>query len=215
MCPQCSSLDYDWTGVSGRGVVYSYVIVRHPVHPAIYEKDQTPYNLCMIELEEQEGLRICSNVLNVAPDDIRIDMPVRVTLHSHSRRAGHSAAGIPAGLAAIRNYLKMGGPPCPSSNWPPALPVFKLATRPARLQIGHPPCPSSNWPPALPVFTLAARPARHSGESRKPRRPSPETKFHTPHSQFQIPPTVFPVKAGIHALARRLAVSQRIYRVLR
>ena len=79
MCPQCSSLDYDWTRVSGRGVVYSYVIVRHPVHPAIYEKDQTPYNLCMIELEEQEGLRICSNVLNVSPDDVRIDMPVRVT----------------------------------------------------------------------------------------------------------------------------------------
>ena len=79
MCPQCSSLDYNWTRVSGRGVVYSYVIVRHPVHPAIHEKEQTPYNLCMIELEEQEGLRICSNVLNVAPEDIRIDMLVRVT----------------------------------------------------------------------------------------------------------------------------------------
>ena len=79
MCPQCSSLDYNWTKVSGRGVVYSYVIVRHPVHPAISEKNQVPYNLCMIELEEQEGLRICSNVLQVAPEDIRIDMPVRVT----------------------------------------------------------------------------------------------------------------------------------------
>ena len=79
MCHQCSSLDYNWTKVSGRGVVYSYVIVRHPVHPAIYEKEQTPYNVCMIELEEQAGLRICSNVLNVASEDISIDMPVRVT----------------------------------------------------------------------------------------------------------------------------------------
>ena len=78
MCPGCSSLDYGWTRVSGRGFVYSYVIVRHPVHPAIAEKEQTPYNVCMIELEEQEGLRLCSNVLNVAPEDIHIDMPVQV-----------------------------------------------------------------------------------------------------------------------------------------
>ena len=79
MCPQCSSLEYQWTAVSGRGFMYSYVIVRHPVHPAIREKEQTPYNVCVIELEEQAGLRICSNVLNIAPEDISIDMPVRVT----------------------------------------------------------------------------------------------------------------------------------------
>ena len=79
MCPECSSLDYQWTAVSGRGFVYSYVIVRHPVHPAIREKEQTPYNVCVIELEEQAGLRICSNVLNIAPEDINIDMPVQVT----------------------------------------------------------------------------------------------------------------------------------------
>ena len=76
---ECSSLDYTWTPVSGRGFVYSYVIVRHPVHPAIREKEQTPYNVCMIELDEQEGLRICSNVLHIAPEDISIDMPVQVT----------------------------------------------------------------------------------------------------------------------------------------
>ena len=79
MCPECSSLEYAWTRVSGRGFVYSFVIVRHPVHRAIQEKEQTPYNVCVIELEEQEGLRICSNVLHVAPEDISIGMPVRVT----------------------------------------------------------------------------------------------------------------------------------------
>ena len=79
MCPECSSLEYEWTAVSGRGFVYSYVIVRHPVHPAIREKEQTPYNVCVIELEEQAGLRICSNVLNVSPEDISIDMRVQAT----------------------------------------------------------------------------------------------------------------------------------------
>ena len=78
MCPDCSSLNHEWTPVSGRGYVYSFVIVRHPVHPAIREQDQTPYNISMIELEEQEGLRVCGNVLHIAPEDIRIEMPVRV-----------------------------------------------------------------------------------------------------------------------------------------
>ena len=79
MCPECSSLNYIWTRVSGRGFVYSYVIVRHPVHPAIREREQTPYNVCMIELVEQEGLRVCSNVLQVAPEDISIGMSVQAT----------------------------------------------------------------------------------------------------------------------------------------
>ncbi len=79
MCPQCHSLDYDWSKVSGRGVVYSFVVVRNPVHTAIRENDQAPYNICLIGLEEQEGLRVCSNVLNIAPEDIYIDMPVQVT----------------------------------------------------------------------------------------------------------------------------------------
>ncbi len=30
-------------------------------------------------MEEQEGLRVCSNVLNIAPEDIYVDMPVQVT----------------------------------------------------------------------------------------------------------------------------------------
>ena len=79
MCPQCHSLDYEWTPVSGRGVVYSFVIARHAVHPAIREQEQLPYNVCIIELEEQAGLRIASSVLHVAPEDITIDMPVAVT----------------------------------------------------------------------------------------------------------------------------------------
>ena len=36
-------------------------------------------NISLIELEEQEGLRVCSNVLNIAPEDIYVNMPVQVT----------------------------------------------------------------------------------------------------------------------------------------
>ena len=79
MCPYCHSLSYSWTRISGRGVVYSYVIVRQPVHRALREKEQTPYNISLIELEEQEGLRMVSNVLNISQEDIYINMPVEVT----------------------------------------------------------------------------------------------------------------------------------------
>ena len=79
MCPSCHSLEYDWTKGSGKGGVYSFGIVRNPVHPAIREKEQLPYNISLIELEEQEGLRICSNILAISPEDIYIDMPVQVT----------------------------------------------------------------------------------------------------------------------------------------
>ena len=79
MCPFCNSLEYSWTAVSGNGKVYSFVIAYHAVHPALLEKEQTPYNICLIELDEQEGLRMVSNVLNAAPEDLYIDMPVKVT----------------------------------------------------------------------------------------------------------------------------------------
>ena len=78
MCPHCHSLGYQWTKTSGRGVVYSFLIVRQPAHRALREKEQTPYNICLIELEEQENLRIISTVLDIAPEDIHIDMPVAV-----------------------------------------------------------------------------------------------------------------------------------------
>ena len=77
-CPECHSFDYEWARTSGRGEVYSFLIVRAGAHPAIREKNQTPYNICLVELAEQEGLRIVSNVLNVAPEDIHIGMPVEV-----------------------------------------------------------------------------------------------------------------------------------------
>lgn len=79
MCPHCHSLGYDWAPTTGLGHVYSFLVVRTPVHPALREKEQTPYNICLIELEDQPQLRVISNVLHVPPEDIRVDMPVEVT----------------------------------------------------------------------------------------------------------------------------------------
>ena len=37
-----------------------------------------PYVVCIVEIEEQKGLRITSNLVDCEPDQIRIGMPVRV-----------------------------------------------------------------------------------------------------------------------------------------
>ncbi|MBI4233591.1 MAG: OB-fold domain-containing protein [Chloroflexi bacterium] len=77
MCPHCHSLQYDWARVSGRGRIYSYVVAYHPVHPALQE--QVPYNLSLIELEEQAGLRVLGHVLQCPPESLYVGMPVQVT----------------------------------------------------------------------------------------------------------------------------------------
>lgn len=74
MCSQCASFEREWTPVSGRGVVYSYVVTHQAVHPS-YE-GHLPYATVIVELEE--GLRVTSNLVDVAPDEIEVGMAVEV-----------------------------------------------------------------------------------------------------------------------------------------
>jgi uncharacterized protein len=54
MCPDCSGSNLRWKPLSGRGVIYSYYVVPHPIHPAF--RGQTPYPVALIELDEQRGV---------------------------------------------------------------------------------------------------------------------------------------------------------------
>jgi uncharacterized OB-fold protein len=59
--------------VSGRGHVYSFIIV-HQQHDAAF-KDDIPYNVAVVELEE--GARLVTNVAGCANSDLRVGMPVQ------------------------------------------------------------------------------------------------------------------------------------------
>ena len=72
MCPHCHSLDWDTIESSGRGTVYSAVIPRHPPLPWFPE----PYVVAIVALEE--GTRIVTNIVGIAPDAVTIGMPVAV-----------------------------------------------------------------------------------------------------------------------------------------
>lgn len=71
-CRDCLTETLDWTEVSGRGKVYSYVVV----HQAAIAAFKAPYTIAVVELEE--GPRIFTDLVEVAPADVTIDMPVEV-----------------------------------------------------------------------------------------------------------------------------------------
>ncbi|MBI3078993.1 MAG: Zn-ribbon domain-containing OB-fold protein [Deltaproteobacteria bacterium] len=74
LCPECLSLETEWTGLGGRGRVFSYVVYHRLYHPA-FEAD-LPYAVALIELEE--GVRMIANVVGIAPEKVTCDMPVEV-----------------------------------------------------------------------------------------------------------------------------------------
>ena len=68
-CPWCTSQEWEWQEVSGKGIIYSYGIVTHPIMPAF--RDWVPYPIVLVELDEQrgvptpdEGLRLLTNLLD-------------------------------------------------------------------------------------------------------------------------------------------------------
>jgi uncharacterized protein len=74
ICPHCMSDRIQWTEASGRGVVYSFTVVRRA--PAQFAED-TPYVVALVDLAE--GVRMMSNVVGCAPSAVRIGAPVEVT----------------------------------------------------------------------------------------------------------------------------------------
>ena len=72
MCPRCNSTAWDTIESAGRGVVYSFVMPRHPVFPGF----ESPYIVVLVELDE--GFRLVSNLCEVADSDVTIGMPVEV-----------------------------------------------------------------------------------------------------------------------------------------
>lgn len=72
ICPHCLGMQSEWVKISGKGKVFSYILVRRRYHPGF--SSELPYVVAIIETDE--GIRMLSNVTGCNPDDVRIDMPV-------------------------------------------------------------------------------------------------------------------------------------------
>ena len=69
MCPECHSVDVEIVELSGDGTVYSYAILHHPQHPAF------SYPVVAVLVDLDEGVRIVSNLIGVAPRDVASACP--------------------------------------------------------------------------------------------------------------------------------------------
>jgi uncharacterized OB-fold protein len=75
-CPRCGAMTLGWKPVSGNATVYTYTIGHQPVHPAL--EGHGPYNVSVVLLDDADDVRLVTNVVDVAPDELHIGMPVTV-----------------------------------------------------------------------------------------------------------------------------------------
>lgn len=74
LCPQCWSTDIEWTTLSGRGTVNSWVVF-HQAYLKGFD-DEVPFNVAEVALEE--GPRLMTNLVGIDIDQIEVGMPVEI-----------------------------------------------------------------------------------------------------------------------------------------
>jgi len=74
ICNSCRSRNLEVAQVSGKARVASFTINYQPWFPGL----PVPYCVAIVELIEQQGLRLTTNLVNCALEEVRIGMPVRV-----------------------------------------------------------------------------------------------------------------------------------------
>ena len=75
VCRRCASTKVGPAELSGRGVVYTFTVNQQPWSERLAE----PYVIAIVELDDQPGLRILSNIVDCDADAVSIGMPVEVT----------------------------------------------------------------------------------------------------------------------------------------
>jgi uncharacterized OB-fold protein len=73
-CTTCGSADLAWEDASGRGTLHTFTVARRATHP-VFEGAE-PYVVAIVELAE--GPRVTGNVVDCAPEDVRIGMPLAI-----------------------------------------------------------------------------------------------------------------------------------------
>ena len=74
-CVTCFSGDLGWALSSGRATLYSFAVM-HQVYDEAFAAD-IPYNIAVVETDE--GVRLTSQVVDCAGDELEIGMPLEAT----------------------------------------------------------------------------------------------------------------------------------------
>ena len=89
VCPVCHSKDLAPSTVSGRATLHTYTIN----HQAWMPGPELPYVIGIVDIPEQADLRLTTNIVNCAHEDLVIGMPLRVTFEVHTD--GEDQVAIP------------------------------------------------------------------------------------------------------------------------
>jgi uncharacterized OB-fold protein len=73
VCGNCLSRNLAPQPLSGRGTVYAWSVNVQPFIPGI-----PPYCIGLVQIEEQADVRLTTQLVDVALEDIRVDLPVEV-----------------------------------------------------------------------------------------------------------------------------------------
>ena len=80
LCAECGCFEFAWERSSGRGRVFSWTVVARALHPAF--AGDVPYAPVIVEMEE--GVRVLSQLVDVPPAELAIDLPVEVVFERAS-----------------------------------------------------------------------------------------------------------------------------------
>ena len=78
-CPACEGRDVTPEAVSGRATVATFTVNHQKWEPDL----DVPYVMALVELEEQPEVRLATNIVNCAVEDVAIGMRVRVLFEQH------------------------------------------------------------------------------------------------------------------------------------
>ena len=81
LCPHCNARDFAWSDMSGRGKVFSYVVVHRVYHPGF--AGEVPYVVALIELAE--GPRMLTNLPGAPCDPARLKIGAPLTVAFEQR----------------------------------------------------------------------------------------------------------------------------------
>jgi uncharacterized OB-fold protein len=77
LCPRCLSWDVRAAEVSGQGTVFMFTLIHQERDPGGHLRE--PIVAAAVELAEQKGLRYLARIVNCPSNEVRPDMPVRLT----------------------------------------------------------------------------------------------------------------------------------------
>lgn len=73
-CAACHGESLEWVARSPQATVYAYTVVHHPAHFAL--ADKVPYVVAMVETADR--LKLVTDIVECAPEDVRIGMTVQL-----------------------------------------------------------------------------------------------------------------------------------------